>query len=154
MANFPLVLAIEPSLLQYAQANGFTMDHRVRHSVYCEVFGCTLNLIPTKYRNFVFRKMFEKPAIVFEGRADEIVRNVRELSRLDSRPVIIATRFRPGARMTIYRMFLSRTVAAEICMEVKQNESAYRALRRLDKEGLLRFELSYVMCYAGFIQPC
>ena len=29
MANFPLVLAIEPSLLPYARANGFTMDHKV-----------------------------------------------------------------------------------------------------------------------------
>lgn len=32
MANFPLVLAIEPSLLPYARANGFTMDHKVQHS--------------------------------------------------------------------------------------------------------------------------
>ena len=38
-----------------------------------------------KYRDFVFRKMFEKPSITFEGRTDEIVRNVRELSKLDSR---------------------------------------------------------------------
>ena len=41
-------------------------------------------------------------------------------------------------------MFLSRTVAAEICMEAKTNEHAYMALKRLDKEGILRFELSYV----------
>ncbi|KIP08106.1 hypothetical protein PHLGIDRAFT_127240 [Phlebiopsis gigantea 11061_1 CR5-6] len=107
MANFPLVLAIAPGLLSYASANGFTMDH--------------------KYRDFVFRKMFEKPSIAFEGRPDEIVRNVRELSKLDS------------------RMFLSRTVAAEICMEAKQNEPAYNALKRLDKEGLLKFEISTVI---------
>ena len=88
--------------------------------------------------------MFEKPAIVFEGRASEIVRNVRELSRLDSRPVIKATRFRPGAHMTIYRMFLSRTVAAEICMDSKVNESAYEALKLLNKEGDLKFELGCV----------
>ncbi len=42
-------------------------------------------------------------------------------------------------------MFLSRTVAAEICMEAKTNEHAYTALKRLDKEGILRFELSYVI---------
>lgn len=42
-------------------------------------------------------------------------------------------------------MFLSRTVAAEICMEAKTNEPAYMALKRLDKEGILRFELSYVI---------
>ena len=29
-------------------------------------------------------------------------------------------------------------------MEAKQNEPAYIALKRLDKEGLLKFELSYV----------
>jgi hypothetical protein len=40
------------------------------------------------------------------------------------------------------RMFLSRTVAAEICMEAKINEPAYNALKRLDKERFLRFELS------------
>ena len=43
------------------------------------------------------------------------------------------------------RMFLSRTVAAEICMEVKVNEPAYKALRRLDKDGLLKFDLAYVL---------
>ena len=43
-------------------------------------------------------------------------------------------------------MFLSRTVAAEICMEVKVNEPAYKALRRLDKDGLLKFDLAYVFC--------
>lgn len=32
MANFPLVLAIEPRLLPYARANGFTMDHKVSFS--------------------------------------------------------------------------------------------------------------------------
>ncbi|KAI0335899.1 hypothetical protein GY45DRAFT_1267365 [Cubamyces sp. BRFM 1775] len=107
MAQFPLVLAIEPRLLPYARLNGFNMDR--------------------KYRNFVFRRMFEKPAIMFESRADEIVENVRELSRLDP------------------DMFLSRTVAAEICMEAKTNEPAYTALKRLDKNGVLRFELSSVV---------
>ncbi|KAF7797419.1 hypothetical protein EIP86_008614 [Pleurotus ostreatoroseus] len=107
MANFPLVLSIEPSLLPLAKANGFHMDH--------------------KYRDFVFRKMFEKPAITFEVRAEEIVRNVKELTTRDP------------------RMFLTRTVAAEICMEAKSNEPAYSALKRLDRAGLLRFKLSGVI---------
>ncbi|RDX53321.1 hypothetical protein OH76DRAFT_1479779 [Lentinus brumalis] len=107
MAQFPLVLAIEPRLLPYARLNGFSMDR--------------------KYRNFVFRRMFEKPAMMFEARTVEIMKNVRELSRLDP------------------DMFLSRTVAAEICMEAKTNEPAYTALKRLDKEGVLRFELSSVL---------
>ncbi|KAI0947141.1 hypothetical protein AcV7_009642 [Taiwanofungus camphoratus] len=107
MAQFPLVLAIEPRLLPYARVNGFYMD--------------------CKYRNFVFRKMFEKSQIPFDGRANEIARNVRELSRLDP------------------HMFLSRTVAAEICMEARMNEPAYTALKMLDKEGSLKFELSAVI---------
>ncbi|PCH40094.1 hypothetical protein WOLCODRAFT_136650 [Wolfiporia cocos MD-104 SS10] len=107
MAQFPLVLAIEPRLLPYARVNGFYMDG--------------------KYRNFVFRKMFEKPAVASDGHADEIVQNVRELSRLDS------------------HMFLSRTVAAEICMEARTNEPAYTALKRLNKEGLLKFDLGLVV---------
>lgn len=45
-------------------------------------------------------------------------------------------------------MFLSRTVAAEVCMEVKTNEHAYAALKKLDQSGDLLFELScvFVLC--------
>lgn len=39
-------------------------------------------------------------------------------------------------------MFLTRTVAAEVCMEAKTNESAYKALKKLDESGDLLFELS------------
>ncbi|EGN92146.1 hypothetical protein SERLA73DRAFT_173118 [Serpula lacrymans var. lacrymans S7.3] len=104
MAQFPIALAIEPRLLPLARANGFDMD--------------------PKYRDFVFRKIFERPAVNSEGRMEDIIRNVRELRRLDP------------------RMFLSRTVAAEICMEAKSNEPSYIALRRLDRAGELLFELS------------
>ncbi|KIM89376.1 hypothetical protein PILCRDRAFT_813299 [Piloderma croceum F 1598] len=106
MAQFPLALSIEPRLLPLAVANGFHMD--------------------SKYRDFVFRKMFEKPGALVstEGRVDTIVANVRELRRLDS------------------SMFLSRTVAGEVCMEAKMNELAYAALKKLDQSGDLLFELS------------
>lgn len=107
MVQLPIALAIEPRLLPYAEANGFHMD--------------------TKYRDFVFRKMFEKMALNNGERSDDILRNVRELRRLDS------------------RMFLSRTVAAEICMESKSNESAYRALKILDRTKELLFDLSTVV---------
>jgi len=30
MAQFPLALAVEPKLLPYATANGFSMDHKVK----------------------------------------------------------------------------------------------------------------------------
>ncbi|KAF8840739.1 hypothetical protein BDN67DRAFT_968036 [Paxillus ammoniavirescens] len=107
MAQLPIALAIEPRLLPYAEANGFRMD--------------------PKYRDFVFRKMFEKQALNSVDRTDDIIRNVRELKRLDP------------------RMFLSRTVAAEICMEAKSNESAYRALKSLDRSGELMFKLAPVV---------
>ena len=42
-------------------------------------------------------------------------------------------------------MFVSRTVAAEVCMEAKVNEPAYTALKKLDRAGALLFELPYVM---------
>ncbi|KAF8895518.1 hypothetical protein BD779DRAFT_1499942 [Infundibulicybe gibba] len=103
MAQFPLALAIEPRLLPYAVANGFHMD--------------------SKYRDFVFRKMFERPTLS-ETRPDDVAQNVRELCRLDS------------------TMFVSRTVAAEVCMEAKLNDTGYSALKLLDKSGHLRFELS------------
>lgn len=47
-----------------------------------------------------------------------------------------------------FRMFVSRTVAAEVCMEAKSNEAAYKALKQLDKSGRLLFELSCVILFA------
>ncbi|RDB17847.1 hypothetical protein Hypma_000771 [Hypsizygus marmoreus] len=104
MAQFPLALAIEPRLLPYAVENGFQMD--------------------SKYRDFVFRKMFERPTSTSETVAEDIAHNIQELCRLDS------------------TMFVSRTVAAEVCMEAKLNPTGYAALKQLDKSGHLRFELS------------
>ncbi|KAI6044807.1 hypothetical protein EDC04DRAFT_2932465 [Pisolithus marmoratus] len=105
MSQLPIALAVEPRLLPYAEANGFRID--------------------TKYRDFIFRKMFEKQSLNTVDRSEEIVSNVRELKRLDP------------------RMFLSRTVAAEVCMESKTNESAYQALKTLDRSGGLLFPLPY-----------
>ncbi|KAJ3791217.1 hypothetical protein GGU10DRAFT_338191 [Lentinula aff. detonsa] len=102
MAQFPLVLAVEPRLLPYAVANGFCMDE--------------------KYRDFVFRKMFESSSLS-DRTAESIADNVRELCRLDP------------------SMFLSRTVAAEICMEARHNEVGYGALKLLANSGDLLFEL-------------
>ncbi|KAJ7288304.1 hypothetical protein C8J57DRAFT_1047482, partial [Mycena rebaudengoi] len=110
MAQFPLALAIEPRLLPYARDNGFQMD--------------------SKYRDFVFRKMFERSqaaptsSAAIARHADEIVVNVRELCRLDP------------------AMFVTRTVAAEVCLEAKTNDAAYNALKKLDRAGDLPFTLS------------
>ncbi|KAK2465335.1 hypothetical protein APHAL10511_002689 [Amanita phalloides] len=108
MSRLPLALAVEPRLLPYAVANGFYMD--------------------SKYRDFVFRKMFEKPLPFTETKPEEIAQNVRELCKLES------------------SMFVTRTVASEVCMEAKSNESGYRALKLLDRTGHLRFELSTLVC--------
>ncbi|KAH8825385.1 hypothetical protein DL96DRAFT_1712383 [Flagelloscypha sp. PMI_526] len=80
-----------------------------------------------QYRDFVFRKLFEKPVTPSDDHARDIVRNVRELCRLDS------------------CLFVSRTVASEICMEALANEPAYRALKQLDKSQNLPFELPSVV---------
>ncbi|KAJ6508787.1 hypothetical protein C8R45DRAFT_968704 [Mycena sanguinolenta] len=101
MSQLPLALAIEPRLLPYAVANGFEMD--------------------AKYRDFVFRKMFEKTSAPAATHVEEIVANVRELCRLDA------------------DMFVTRTVAAEVCLEAKTNEAAYKALKQLDRAGDLPF---------------
>lgn len=47
--------------------------------------------------------------------------------------------------MLVLSMFLSRTVAAEVCMEVRSNEPAYAALKKLNESGDLLFELSCVI---------
>jgi len=39
-------------------------------------------------------------------------------------------------------MFVSRTVACEVCMEAKTNEAGYAALKQLDTQGCLRFSLT------------
>lgn len=85
--------------------------------------------------------MFEKQALNGGDRTDDIVRNVRELKRLDPRWLSIHSPQIMMFMCGLDRMFLSRTVAAEICMEAKSNESAYRALKALDRSGELLFKL-------------
>lgn len=85
--------------------------------------------------------MFERPIASSDTRADDIVRNARELCRLDPTYVIFVP-VNGFQLILVSRMFLSRTVAAEVCMEAKTNEAAYLALQRLDKAGELRFDLS------------
>jgi hypothetical protein len=76
-----------------------------------------------------------------ETRAEDIADNVRELCKLD--PAYVYTGLACSTTSDrICRMFVSRTVAAEICMEAKINEVGYEALKELDKSGHLRFELS------------
>ena len=67
--------------------------------------------------------MFERRPQTSDSEADDIAHNVRELCKLD--PI----------------MFVTRTVAAEVCMEAKYNDAGYSALKKLDKSGHLRFEL-------------
>ncbi|KAI0051401.1 hypothetical protein FA95DRAFT_1602653 [Auriscalpium vulgare] len=106
-AQFPLALAAEPRLLPLAIANGFIMDRR--------------------YRDFVFRRMFEHSAEAPVHSSDEILHNVRELCRLDT------------------SMFVSRTVAAEVLMEAQANEQGYTVLKTLNRSGELKFDLSSVV---------
>lgn len=87
--------------------------------------------------------MFERPSLSSETRADDITDNVRELCKLDS-TYDVHQYLRNYIVNLFIRMFVSRTVAAEICMEAKMNDIGYAALKQLDKAGLLRFELSYV----------
>ncbi|QRV92374.1 F-box-like domain protein [Ceratobasidium sp. AG-Ba] len=98
--EFPLALSYEPRLLPLAVANGFRID--------------------VKYRDFIFRRVFEKPTAVREGREDAIIKMVGDLQRLD--PI--------------------RTVAAEVCMEAKSNEQGYTALKKLDGTRKLPYRLS------------
>jgi len=84
MAQFPLALAIEPRLLPLATANGFHMDSKASlESFNGAPRSCDSSFIQ-QYRDFVFRKMFERPALASDTRTEEIVQNVRELCRLDS----------------------------------------------------------------------
>ncbi|KAG6831944.1 hypothetical protein H0H92_006545 [Tricholoma furcatifolium] len=86
-------------------------------------------LLPYAAKNgfFMDLKMFERTGTSNDTTVEEIVHNVRELCRLDP------------------TMFVSRTVAAEVCMEAKSNVAGYRALKVLDKSRDLRFELGDVV---------
>ncbi|KZV83443.1 hypothetical protein EXIGLDRAFT_683841 [Exidia glandulosa HHB12029] len=105
--QMPLAIALEPRLLPLARRNGLGMD--------------------SKYRDFILRKVFEKPSTERDQRAQEIVDKVRALTELDD------------------SMFVKRTVAAEVCMEACSNEPAYSALKKLDRRDELRFNLSDVV---------
>ena len=82
MAQLPIALAIEPRLLPFAEVNGFRMDPKVSDNF---LHFATFSPWACQYRDFVFRKMFEKQALNGGDRTDDIVRNVRELKRLDPR---------------------------------------------------------------------
>ncbi|KIY72526.1 hypothetical protein CYLTODRAFT_449880 [Cylindrobasidium torrendii FP15055 ss-10] len=77
-------------------------------------------VMDASYRNFIFRQMFERAP---DRTADSIVQNVSELCRLDP------------------TMFVSCTVAAEVCMEAKDNASGYNALKALNASNKLVFDL-------------
>jgi len=71
--------------------------------------------------------------------------------------LLITKLYRACAFGFVFSMFLSRTVAAEVCMEAKTNEHAYAALKKLDQSGDLLFELSYVfirfrVCHSHYIE--
>jgi hypothetical protein len=83
--------------------------------------------IDPSYRDSIFRKLFERILDNFGNpmnNSADIVQNVKELSRIDP------------------DMFMSRTVAAEICMDCINNPTAYDALKTLDRLGVLRFDLA------------
>lgn len=42
-------------------------------------------LTALQYRDFIFRKIFEKPTLTTEGHMDDIIRHVGELTKLDNR---------------------------------------------------------------------
>lgn len=82
MFQLPIALAVEPRLLPYAEANGFRIDPKVLDTNV--IVGCDSQPY-NQYRDFIFRKMFEKQSLSTADRSEEIVSNVRELKRLDSR---------------------------------------------------------------------
>lgn len=84
MAQFPLVLAIEPKLLPYAISNGFSMDYKVCDGLGTALCILTFHIVFLQYRDFVFRKMFERSSPSLEIHPEDIAHNVRELCKLDN----------------------------------------------------------------------
>jgi hypothetical protein len=93
-----------------------------------------------QYRDFVFRRIFVRTQ---EHGAEDVLLNVRELCRLDASYAAVASGFL-WAHSILRRMFVSRTVAAEVLMEAESNRAGYAALKTLDRDGGLRFSLAYV----------
>lgn len=86
--------------------------------------------------------MFESSTLS-DRTVETIADNVRELCRLD--PSYVLVFLRSGMKLIYCRMFLSRTVAGEICMEARHNEVGYSALKLLANSGDLLFELPCVL---------
>ncbi|VDC00757.1 unnamed protein product [Peniophora sp. CBMAI 1063] len=82
------------------------------------------------YRDYIFRRMLTLPSK--EGllhtsvaeRKNKLLSTLRDVCKSQESPI-----------------FLSRTVAAEICLEAKIDKVAYDVLKSMDQEGLLRFDL-------------
>jgi hypothetical protein len=74
---------------------------------------------------------------------EDVLLNVRELCRLDASYVPVPSLFL-WAHSILRRMFISRTVAAEVLMEAESNRAGHAVLKTLDREGGLRFPLAYV----------
>jgi hypothetical protein len=140
MAQFPLALSIEPRLLPLAIANGFRMDSRVRMYYFSSYDLTLIKEMLVQYRDFVFRRIFVRSQ---EHGVEDVLLNVRELCRLDASYVPLASGLL-WAHSMLRRMFVSRTVAAEVLMEAESNRAGYAALKTLDREGGLRFSLAYV----------
>lgn len=93
-------------------------------------------------RDFVFRKIFERPPSGSDRSVQDIVDNVQELCRLDETYCPFSLSISIRSYCLSVRMFLSRTVAAEVCMEAKANEVGYAALKQLNKSHALLFDLN------------
>ena len=69
---------------------------------------------------------------------------IRELCQLQNPTYVTGlSYYSKGIVLTIDRVFMSRTVAAEILLECLENTEAYETLITLGREGLLTFNLSY-----------
>lgn len=157
MAQFPLALAVEPRLLPLAVANGFVMDNKVISLLSLQLVQCSCVFPLDSIEILSFVKCSNGQSLSHQGARTRMRTTLSLMS--ESYAVLIPRKLsyaftQRTDRNLIFacRMFLSRTVAAEICMEATTNDTAYAALKKLDKNGELRFELSCVIAFV-FIVP-
>jgi hypothetical protein len=85
--------------------------------------------------------MFEKTSSA--NTPQDIINNITEMCRVDpeyDRQFLFLFLFL-GCIDTALSMFLTRTVASEVLMDLSTNEDAYTALKKMGRAGQLRFDL-------------
>jgi hypothetical protein len=125
MKDFSQWVSMEPRLLPLARRNGFGMLEDFREVVLRKIF---------------YASMRSEPASACDE-ANKLAKLVLEITELDPEVLVLLCTLADLHSTSTFR-FLSRNLAADICMERLRRPHGYAALKIINKKNGLRFDLS------------